>query len=195
MYLKRIVIIGILIIACSIHAIGQTNTYTKPKRHKFAVYAGFGPNLYFNNLEVGKNYVNDFNYSFTGRVMWEPEHLLSVGIETGYYRLYTFNTPPPNQVHIANSAIPIQVVISMKFLQTFYFNFSMGQSVLLNKIHTEENGNFSASSFSLADFSGALGYRHRLSDRFSIGAETKYYYSSGFVDRNIALLFVGGYRF
>ena len=90
MYLKRIIIIKLLIIACSIHAIAQTTNYTKPKKKsKFAVYAGFGPNYYFNNLALGKSYINDFNYSFTGRVMWEPEHLLSLGIESGYYRLYT----------------------------------------------------------------------------------------------------------
>jgi len=196
MYLKRIIIIKLLIIACSIHAIAQTTNYTKPKKKsKFAVYAGFGPNYYFNNLALGKSYVNDFNYSFTGRVMWEPEHLLSLGIESGYYRLYTYNTPEPNKVHIANTAVPIQIVVSMRVLQNFYVNFAMGQAVLLNKIHTENSGDFSASSFSVADFSGTLGYRHKLSNRFSIGAETKYYYSGAFVDRNIALLFVGGYHF
>jgi hypothetical protein len=35
---------------------------------------------------------------------------------------------------------------------------------------------------------GGVGYRHQLSDQFSISTEAKYYYSSGFVDRNIALL-------
>ncbi len=193
MYLKRIIIIKLLIIACSIHAIAQTTNYTKPKRKKFAVYAGVGPNYYFNNMELGKSYVNKFNYSFTGRVMWEPEHLLSLGIESGYYRLYTYNTP--NEVHIANTAIPIQIVLSMKFLQNFYVNFAMGQSVLLNKVNTESSGSFSASTFSVADFSGTLGYRHMLGNRFSISTEAKFYYSSAYVDRNIALLFGGGYRF
>jgi low affinity Fe/Cu permease len=193
MYLKRIIIIKLLVIACAIHAIAQTTNYTKPKRKKFAVYAGVGPNYYFNNIEVGKSYVNKFNYSFTGRVMWEPEHLLSLGVESGYYRLYTYNTP--NQVHIANTAIPIQIVLSMKFLQNFYVNFAMGQSVLLNKINTESSGNFSASTFSVADFSGTVGYRHMLGNRFSISTEAKFYYSSAFTDRNIAVLFGGGYRF
>jgi len=195
MYLKRIIIIGILINACLMHAIAQTTKPTKPKKSKFAFYAGFGPNYYFNNLQLGKQYVNDFNYSFAGRVMWEPEHLLSIGIESGYYRLYTFNTPQPTQVHISNSAIPLQIILSMKISPTFYVNFSMGQSVLLNHIHTENMGDLNSSGFSVADFSGAIGYRHKLNNRFSIGTEAKYYYSSGFVDRNVALLFVGGYHF
>ena len=66
--------------------------------------------------------------------MWEPEHVLSVGIESGYYRLYTLTGPDTLHANIANSAIPIQLVISMKFLKSFYFNFSMGQSKLINKV-------------------------------------------------------------
>jgi hypothetical protein len=194
MLLKKI-ITGILIIACSAHSIAQTNNYAQPQEHHFAVYAGIGPNFYFNNLEIGKNYVNDFNYSFAGRFMWEPEHLLSLGVESGYYRLYTFNAPGVNKVHITNTAIPLQVVVSMKFLTSFYLNFSMGQSILLNRASSETLGNFKASSLSVADFTGTFGYRHRLSNRFSIATEAKYFYSSSFVDRSIALVFVGGYRF
>jgi len=195
MYLKRIIIIGVLSIACTIQAIAQTTNYTKPKKSKFAVYAGFGPNYYFNNLQLGKNFVNNFNYSFTGRIMWEPEHLLSLGIESGYNRLYTFNTPQPNQVHIANSAVPLLIVVSMKVSQALYVNFSMGQSILHNNIHTEGKGDLNSTNISIADFSGTFGYKHMLGNRFSIATEAKYYYSSGFIDRNIALLFVGGFRF
>jgi len=195
MLLKKI-ITGILIIACSAHSIAQTNNNAQPQEHHFAVYAGFGPNFYFNNLQIGKNYVNEFNYSFTGRFMWEPEHLLSLGFESGYYRLYTFNAPGINKVHITNTAIPLQVVVSMKLLTSFYINFSMGQSILHNSASSENLGDFKASSLSVADFTGTFGYRHRLkNNRFSIGTEAKYFYSSSFSDKSIALVFVGGYRF
>jgi hypothetical protein len=188
-------IIEILMIVCSAQAIAQTNSDAQLKKRRFAIYAGIGPNYYFNNLVTGKKLVNEFNYSFMTRFMWEPEHLLSVGIETGYYRLYTLNTSAPTQAHIANSAIPIQIVLSMKFLKTFYFDFSMGQSILLNKVNSDTYGNFDASTLSVADFAGTLGYRHRFKSRISVGAEAKFFYSTGFDDRNIALIFVGGYKF
>ena len=194
MHLPKL-IIGILIIACSADSIAQTNNYDQPIKRRFAFYTGVGPNYYFNNLVIGKKLVNEFNYSFVARLMWEPEHLLSVGIETGYYRLYTINATDPEPAHIANSAIPIQLVVSMKFLKTFYFNFNMGQSLLLNKVNTEASGNFNASAWSLADFTGTIGYRYRFKNRISIGAETKFFYSTSFVDRNIALVFMAGYKF
>ncbi|HEY4323804.1 MAG TPA: hypothetical protein VGN20_07450 [Mucilaginibacter sp.] len=195
MNLKKI-IIGVLVIACSTPAIAQTNNSSQSGEQKhFAIYGGLGPNFYFNNLVIGKNLVNEFNYSIVGRFMWEPGHLLSLGIETGYYRLYTLDTPAPTQAHIANSAIPLQVVLSMKFLKAFYFNLSMGQSILHNRVNSETYGNFDANKVSVADFTGTLGYRRMLNNRFSIGAEAKYFYSSSFVDENIALVFVGGFRF
>lgn len=195
MYLKRFMLIIMLMIACLTQVIAQTDNYAKPKKSHFAFYAGFGPNYYFNNLQVGKQYVNEFNYSFTGRIMWEPEHLLSLGIESGYYRLYTFSKPQPNNVYIVNTAIPIQIVLSMKFLRSYYVNFAMGQSILHNSISAHGQPDATAKSLSFADFSGTLGYRHLLGNKFSIGTEAKFFYSAGFVDRNVALLFVGGYRF
>ena len=193
--LLRNAITGIFLAACSLHAIAQTGNGPFTKQHKFSIYGGIGPNYYFNNLVIGKSLVNSFNYSFSGRFMWEPGHLLSLGIESGYYRLYTLNTPDSTQAHIANSAIPIQLVLSMKFLKAFYVNFSMGQSILLNKVKSQTYGNFDASTWSLADLAGTIGYRQRLTERISIGAEIKYFYSSGFVDRNIAIFFVCGYTF
>jgi hypothetical protein len=194
MYLKRLVgTIGIC--CCAAGLIAQTADTTHPKKHKFALYGGVGPNYYFNNLVIGKNYVNDFNYSFTGKLMWEPGHLLSLGIESGYYRLYTLNATGQSTAHIANSAVPLQLIISMKFLQSFHVDFSMGQSRLTNKVTSDAYGSFTTKAWSFADFSGTVGYRYPINPRFSIGAEAKYFYSTAFVDRNIALIFMAGYHF
>jgi hypothetical protein len=194
MFLRKI-IIGVLLIVCSMHSIAQTSDYSQPKTRKFAVYAGFGPSYYFNNLQIGKDYVNEFNYAIVGRFMWEPEHLLSLGIETGYYRLYSFNTPDPKAVHISNTAIPLQVVVSMKFLKSLYVSFSMGQSILINKASSDGYGDFKANSVSLADFTSTLGYRRWLNSRFSIGGEIKGFYSTGFTDKTLTVAAVGGFKF
>ena len=179
----------------ALHTVAQDAPAAGNTSHKFSVYLGVGPNVYFNNLQLGKDKVNAFNYSFVGRFMWEPGHFLSLGVETGYYRLYTIKTTEPDNVSISNSAIPIQIVLSMKFLRSWYFNFSMGQSLLLNEVTASTYGNFDARSFSLGDFTGTLGYKCPLNRRFSIGAETKYFYSSRANDCSLALVFVGGFSF
>ena len=174
---------------------GQTDG-AKPGKHKFSFYGGVGPNYYINNLVLSKDLVRPFNYSFVGRFMWEPEHFLSLGLESGYYMLYQLTaTQDQTTWHISNAAVPIQLVVSMKFLKSFYFNFSFGRSLLLNKVSTSNIGSFDATSFSLADFTETLGYKIKLKHRFSIGAEAKFYYASRLEDKNFALVFVGGYNF
>ena len=193
MYFQKI-ITSLLIVCCTCTLMAQQSKPAATKKRHFAVYAGIGPNYYFNNLQIGKDLVNPFNYSIAGRIMWEPEHLLSVGIESGYYRLYTLNGNGTAQAHFANSAIPIQLVISMKFLKSFYFNSSMGQTKLINKVTRQNTADFNTSTWSLADFAGTVGYRYTLKNRLSIAAETKFFYSTGFIDRNIALIFIVGYK-
>lgn len=179
----------------SVHTMAQDSLSVHKPERRIAVYAGVGPNVYFNNLKLARNLVNEVNYSFVFRVMWEPEHFLSLGLETGYYRLYSLKTAEPYYASISNSAVPIQIVVSMKFLRSFYFNGSLGQSILFNEVRSSTYGNFDARTFSLGDFTATLGYRHPMKGRFSLGAETKFFYSSRANDCNLALVFVGGYRF
>jgi hypothetical protein len=178
----------------------QETSATTIKKYKFTVYAGLGPNFYFNNLVLAKDYVGEFNYQFVARFMWEPEHLLSLGFETGYNRLYHIKENPSttSEVKISNALVPLQLVISMKFLKQFYGNFTMGQSILLNNVTAANNGNSqqtSASNVSLGDFGLAVGYRKSFNTRFYLGSEFKGYYSSKLNDKNIGLVFMSGYRF
>ena len=145
----------------------QTNDTKSTKAHHFTFYAGVGPNYYFNNLVLAKQKVNELNYSFVGRIMWEPKYNLSLGIESGYNRLYSVDADLPSphgSVHIVNVAIPIRIVVTMKFFQNFYASFNMGQSILLNKVSSSENGTFDASSVSLGDFGLDIGYKRLIND-------------------------------
>ena len=170
------------------------------RKHKFTLYAGLGPDFYFNNLVISKDYVRELNYAFVTRFMWEPEHFLSLGFETGYNRLYSIKESPNanSQIKINNAAIPIQLVVSMKFLKDFYGSFTMGQSILLNNVSTLNNGisnQTNATSVSLGDFGLNLGYRKSINDRVFLGTELKLFYSSKLNDKNMGLLFMTGYRF
>ncbi len=185
-------IIGLVLTTMTFHASAQT---ARDKKHRFSVYLGAGPNFYFNNLVFLKNKVNEFNYSFSGKVMWEPEHRLSIGLETGYFRLYGVDLSGPKNSKVRNSAIPVQLVVTMRVLKSFYGSVSIGRAFLINDVTTDAYGNFDATTFSLADFSATAGYRKKLNDRFSIGIDAKYYYSSKAEDANVALLGMIGYSF
>jgi len=181
--------------SASIYA--QTDNHQNSKKHRFAFYGGIGPNYYFNNLAIASNKVNPWNYSLTGRLMWEPGHFLSLGIESGYYQLYTvhYSSESLGSGQIKNTLVPLQLVVSVKFMKNLYANFSMGQSYLQNEVTNSIIGNSKSSSLSLADFGITAGYRHIFKNRISIGAELKFYNSSKYDDSNLALVFITGYRF
>ena len=194
-FLKNIILVIFFNLACTlVHAQGDS---TSSRESRFTFYLGVGPNYYFNNLEILKDQVNEVNYAVIGRIMWEPKYRLSLGIESGYNRLYTINEDfkqASGSVSIVNSAIPISFVVQMKFFENFYANFNIGTTILQNKVSTTDYGDFNASTISLGDFGGGIGYRKALKPRLYLGAETKFFWSAKLEDRNLSLLFMAGYR-
>jgi len=191
---KLIIVISTCLIVNRSMAQAEQNPPFK-YRH-FAIYAGVGPSYFFNNLTIAKNYVNTFQYAISARFMWEPRNsFLSLGFETGYYRLYSVDLPQPVNAKVVNSSIPLQFVVSMKFSKQLYANWSMGQSIQYNKVTAPDNpNNFNNHITSLADFSATVGYRFIQKERISYAAEFKGYYSSAYANGTIALLFIVGFR-
>jgi hypothetical protein len=187
-------IAGMLLALSITMGYAQDKNDASQKSRRYSVYLGAGPSYYFNNLVTGKDLVNEFNYSFSGKIMWEPEHRVSVGIETGYYRLYTANTGGQASVHISNIAVPVHLAVSVNLVKAYYFEFSLGPSFLTNKVHSDLYGDFDGSSISLADMSGSLVYKSILNKRLSLNIGPKFFYSSHLNDKNIALLAMVGYK-
>jgi hypothetical protein len=191
---KLIIVFSICLIAS--RSMAQTEQTPAAKYHHFAIYAGVGPSFFFNNLIAFKNDVNPWGWEFSGRFMWEPRgSLLSLGIETGYYHLYSATAADPINAKVVNSAIPIQFVVSMKFSSKVYADWSMGQSIQYNKVTAQNNpNNFNNHITSLADFSATVGYRFIQKERISYAAELKGFISSSYDNATIAVLFIVGYR-
>ena len=169
---------------------GETGPY-----HKFSVYAGVGPSYFFNNLVAAKDDVSSFKYAISARVMWEPKHsFVALGFETGYYRLYSVKSSLP-KADVTNSSVPLFFVVSMKFSKKFYANWSMGQSITFNKVsNTDSSYNYNAKTWSLSDFSATFGYRFVQKPKISYAAEIKGFYSSGYENATIAVLFIVGFK-
>ena len=189
-----------LIIAVSLslitgRSLAQNGEGETGKYHKFSVYAGAGPSYFINNLVILKNDVSNFKYAISARVMWEPQHsFVALGFETGYYRLYSVKSSQPKG-DVTNSSVPLMFVVSMKFSKKFYANWGMGQSITFNKVsNTDSSYNYNASTWSFSDFTATFGYRFVQKPTISYAAELKGYYSSGYENATIALLFIVGFK-
>lgn len=187
---------------CFVVSRSMAQTDQTDKYRQFAVYAGAGPSYFFNNLQLFSENVKPWQYAISARFMWEPPHsLLSLGIETGYYRLYSVtdnvmdSSGQVTQAHVTNTSIPIMFVVSMKFSKKFYADWAMGQSISFNKVSAEGlNTNHNASTWSLSDFTATVGYRFVQKERISYAVEFKGFYSSYYENATIALLFIVGFR-
>jgi hypothetical protein len=180
-----------ILFALTLIAQAQEGQPAEQKNRRYAVYLSAGPGYFFNNVQTGKNLVSEFNYQAGLKFLWEPEYFLSIGFETGYYKLYSAKG---KDVSIENSAVPVHFVMSMNIIKAYYFDLSVGPSFLSNKVHSDTYGDFDGSFVSLADFSGTFSYKFKWKGRFRLGMGARFFYSSHTNDKTLSLLFIGGYK-
>src|SRR5882757_3090117 len=89
-------LIALIFCFVTVRSLAQNGEGETGKYHKFSVYAGAGPSYFINNLVILKDDVSNFKYAISARLMWEPQHsFVSLGFETGYYRLYSVKSAQP----------------------------------------------------------------------------------------------------
>lgn len=170
--------------------------------------------LYSLNLEVGAGYsyhltdldipdINLHGFNGTIRIMWQPEHLLRMGLETGYHRLYSLDKVVNltgigrSEAEISMFSIPLLAVFSMvvfpQMLPELEIKFASGV-MFLNSRGSGFGSKASSSQITLG-FSGAATYLRPLNKNFAVGAELKYYNFAKIDDGNLSLQFIFTYKF
>lgn len=173
------IIKNILSIFCFI-AILFVNKYkaqTNDSLYNVSVNVGFGYSRYLASFpKIGLN-KNSFN--ITGRIMWEPEHLLSVGVETGYVPLFFFQTNDYKlvdgsvNVDLSLVAIPVVIIFGMEIFEDFKIYAGVGGAALNSTADFFENKVVS-SSWSNA-YNLSVAYSHKIAINLNLGSEIKWY--------------------
>jgi len=161
----------------------------------FSFQLGAGPNYYFNNLVIFHENLEPLNHSIYSKLMWNTRYRLSFGIESGHVQLYRLNDFTANDNSAINmTVIPIHAAIEMKLSNHLFASFTFGPSFFKNNI-VATKGEQITHTFSTADISFGLGYRHTFKNHMFLGLESKYFYSSKSEDRNLSLPFFMGINF
>ena len=131
-------------------------------------------------------------HGFSGfaRVMWQPEHLLSVGLEVGYHRVYGSEvTDLPTPIGAVSgssnlSAIPVQLVISLPVIDNFAVWLGTGFAVLVSDVE------FFGSETSVTSYTpylfAAASYLHPVAKDLKVGADLRYYYADRYIDEGMS---------
>lgn len=145
---------------------------------------GYGFRLGASAASTSEVDVSTTSPAATLRVMWKPEHLVSVGIETGYIPLSQANTKgqiKPDEVdgNAQLTAIPAIIVFSM---EKYNVELAAGIGMYSLQLYGKSSKNVVVENSSLEMgymFSGA--YSFPMGD-FALGLELKYH---AFTDRDI----------
>ena len=190
MYIIKILIAVIVISSVALPQLNDT-TYS------LSTEIGVGYSRYFTTMDYDD--LNQNGFSGTVRVMWNPEHLLSIGLETGYQQLYSldvsdFSTEFGNtNVSASMHTVPIFIVFAMKVLPNVKLSAGSGVYLLFNS--GEAFGDeLSSNQISIGAHVGA-SYTYPINNSMAIGGELLYSYFSKLQDQTVAIQFVFVYDF
>jgi len=176
-----------------------SQSYSQSDDSEYAVtaYINAGYSRFISELD--DNDLNKNGFSGTVRLMWEPEHLLSIGIESGYLQLYDISTQLTFQdtLTFAGSseltAVPIITVFSMELFENFKLSIGSGIFLLTSKV--DALGNLVNSTQISTGVLGSASYYYPISHTISLGGEIKYYFINKIEDGDLTLQFSLQYRF
>ena len=190
MYIRKILIAVLLISSVVLPQVNDT-TYS------LSTELGVGYSRYFTTMDYDD--LNQNGFSGTVKVMWNPEHLLSIGLETGYQQLYSldvsdYDTEFGNtNVSASMYTVPIFIVFAMKVLPNIKLSAGSGVYLLFNSgeaFGDELNSN----QISIGAHVGA-SYTYPINNSMAIGGELLYSYFSKLQDQTVAIQFLFVYDF
>jgi hypothetical protein len=184
-------LIVILFISGSAFGQMQDTSYT------LSTEISLGYSRYFTTMDYSD--LNKNGFSGTVRIMWNPEYLLSVGLETGYQYLYSIDISDYNtefgttDFSASMYTVPIFLMFSMKVMPNVRLNAGTGLYLLFN------SGNMfgdelESSQISIGGHAG-IAYTYPISNDISIGGELLYSYFSKIQDQSFAVQFLFVYDF
>ncbi|GIK61434.1 MAG: outer membrane beta-barrel protein [Ignavibacteriota bacterium] len=189
MYLKILIALALMTSA----VLPQVNDTT----YSLSTEIGLGYSRYFTTMDY--NDLNKNGFSGTVRVMWNPEHLLSIGLETGYQYLYSIDVSDydtefgTTDLSASMYTIPVFIVFSMKVLPNFSISAGSGMYLLYNSGEAFGD-NLSSNQISIGAHTG-ISYTYPINESMAVGGELLYSYFSKLQDQTVAIQFLFIYDF
>ena len=140
-----------------------------------SIVVASGMSHYFNSLQIDPSKTSiKQNFSCSSmRVMWDPEHRLSLGIEAGHYKVYEVQLTENNSINTASLSItPILFCVQMRIFRRFFVSAATGVSIH----HADVNilGNQSSSqSLTFSNLKFSAGYVYPVTKQFGVGLQAQ----------------------
>ena len=172
---KKTLIPVLLFIFFSGTLYAQKKDSVKVKRtNHYSLAVGAGWTHYINTLEIGADKASTNSAGVSLKFFWEPEHRLSLGLESGFYRLYKVKaTNDLGQSGSATmSAIPLLLVVRMRIVDYFYLSAGAGLAIMFNKVKGVDS-QINSNILSLSNYQFSASYIYPVSKHWGFGGEFK----------------------
>lgn len=174
--LRTILLLIIAELALVNICLGQkADSVAKPKS-TFSVCIGAGWTHYINTLQITDDkFVKKDYIGGSLRVLWEPGYRISMGVESGFYRVYkVFKeiTPDVSGQSILYN-VPIFLVARMRVVNNFYISVAPGISVLFSKIRGV-GPPIRSVQWSFSNFQADASYLYPLNKHLQVGASANF---------------------
>jgi hypothetical protein len=194
--MKRVILSCLLCLLISLTIQAQTNDSIPKIKSRYSVAIGTGWSHYFSNMDLVPS--RNVNKDFIGtslRFMWEPEYRLSLGLETGFYRIFKVDSTLAEgyTMHSRMNLVPLLLVVRMKIVENFYLSVAPGLAVQYSKI-TGIGDEVTSTQYSMANFETCASYLRPISKHLFAGAEARLLYVGKTNDYLISLNVVFGIR-
>ena len=150
----------------------------REKPYELNAFLGIGYNRFISGLQEEGLNKNGFNGTL--RIMWSPEYLLRVGLETGYVKVFSVDVKKLNTEYGKTylktnmSAIPIFIIWSMDIGKNFEINIGTGGFLLYSTVDSFNN-KVTSTEFS-SGYIISLTYLKSIFKDLDVGIEIKWDY-------------------
>jgi len=166
------------------------------QKHSLNVHVGAGYGRFLTDMD--QTGLNQNGFLGTFRIMWQPEHLLRIGLESGYHSLYNYKQTGigtdfgVTDAQSSLTAIPVFFIAAMEIIPSFEIIAGLGATFLNSSFESfglkTESTQLSTSQFVSAQYSYALN------KKFSLGSELRFYRINKIEDSTLSLQIILGYK-
>lgn len=167
---------------------------------KLTVGGGWGH--YFNNFtNVSDNDIQNNRPALYGKLQWQPEYRLRVGMESGYYLIYSTTrvetTSGSEKLTTHLNVVPIFLSFSMKVARHLELNFGTGWASMIYavNVNNSQKNKVVGHTYSMSNYTAGFTYIIPLGRRIDLGTEFKYLYLGKTNDYHISAFVNVAYKF
>lgn len=154
---------------------------------------GGGYGHYFNSFSnVLDEDIKNNRLSLQAKLMWQPEHLVGIGFESGYYEFYSTTRIETGSTSLKLTTnlnvIPLFLSFSVKATNHLKVNFATGGALMsyTNFVNKSKKGALTGKTLSMSDFSTGVTWFVPIGKRVEFGTEIKYLYIGKTFDHHVS---------